>query len=95
MTMQISINESDWKLFRQKLPVWQEAYIDSLNREYASLLAGTGTASDKFWKLEKRINSDKHRILLTVGGRRKILIPRLAHNTPPDDSVRRRRRGGR
>lgn len=60
--MQISINESDWKLFRQKLPDWQEAYIDKLNREYASLLTGTGTASDKFWELEKRISSDKSRI---------------------------------
>lgn len=60
--MQISINESDWKLFRQKLPDWQEAYIDKLNREYASLLTGTGTASDKFWELEKRISSDKHRM---------------------------------
>ena len=60
--MQISINESDWKLFRQKLPDWQEAYIDKLNREYASLLTGTGTASDKFWELEKRISSDKRRI---------------------------------
>ncbi len=61
ITMQIPINESDWKLFRQKLPDWQEAYIDRLNREYVSLLAGAGTASDKFWELEKRINSDKHR----------------------------------
>ena len=55
-------NETDWKLFRRKLPDWQEAYIDSLNREYASVLAGTGTSSDKFWELEKRISSDKHRI---------------------------------
>ena len=64
--MQIPINESDWKLFRQKLPDWQEAYIDSLNREYVSLLVGTGTASDKFWELEKRISSDKHRTGVSV-----------------------------
>lgn len=60
--MQIPINESDWKLFKERLPDWQEAYMDNLNREYASLLAGAGTASEKFWELEKRISSDKHRI---------------------------------
>ena len=75
--MQISINESDWKLFRQKLPAWQEAYIDSLNREYASLLAGTGTASDKFWELEKRISSDKHRIGVDARMSRSNMFPNL------------------
>ena len=53
------INESDWKMFRKKLPDWQEAYMDRLNREYAAILAGSGSAADKFSELEKRINSDK------------------------------------
>ena len=59
--MQPQINESDWKLFRAKLPGWQEAYMEKLNHEYAALLAGAGKASDKFWELEKRINMDKQR----------------------------------
>ena len=75
--MQISINESDWKLFRQKLPDWQEAYIDKLNREYASLLTGTGTASDKFWELEKRISSDKHRMGIDARMSRSNMYPNL------------------
>ena len=33
-----------------------------LNREYAAILAGSGNASDKFWKLEERINSDKKEV---------------------------------
>jgi hypothetical protein len=53
------VNESDWKLFRKKLPGWQEAYMEKLTQEYAAILAGPGLASEKFWKLEKRINSDK------------------------------------
>ena len=53
------VNESDWKLFRKKLPGWQEVYMGKLNQEYAAILAGSGLASEKFWKLEKRINSDK------------------------------------
>ena len=60
--MQPQINESDWKLFRSKLPGWQEDYMERLNQEYAALLAGSGNAADKFWALEKRINSDKQSI---------------------------------
>ena len=57
--MQAHINEADWKLFRSKLPGWQETYMDRLNKEYIELLNGPGTASDKFWELEKRIRRDK------------------------------------
>ena len=57
--MQTHINEADWKLFRSRLPGWQEAYMDRLNKEYIELLNGPGTASDKFWELEKRIRRDK------------------------------------
>ena len=57
--MQTHINEADWKLFRSRLPGWQEAYMDRLNKEYIELLNGPGTASDKFWELEKLIRRDK------------------------------------
>lgn len=60
--MQTSFNESDWKLFRAKLPGWQEAYMERLNQEYAALLACSGKASEKFWELERRINADKQRV---------------------------------
>lgn len=52
-------SEKDWKLFRKKIPGWQEAYMEKLNREYIELLTEEGNASDKFWKLEKRIREDK------------------------------------
>ena len=51
-------SEKDWKLFR-KISGWQEAYMEKLNREYIALLNEEGEASDKFWKLEKRIREDK------------------------------------
>lgn len=56
--MTSQINESDWKLFRSRLPNWQEAYMERLNREYITLLSGPGSAADKFWELEKRIRED-------------------------------------
>lgn len=52
-------SEKDWKLFRSKLPGWQEAYMEKLNQEYIELLSGEGNASDKFWTLEKRIRKDQ------------------------------------
>lgn len=31
------ISEKDWQLFRGKVPVWQDAYIDKLNQEYIEI----------------------------------------------------------
>lgn len=56
------VNESDWKLFRSRLPDWQERHMESLIREYAAFLAGSGAASDKFWVLEKRIREDQQHV---------------------------------
>ena len=33
------ISEKDWKLFREKLPTWQDTYIDKLNQEYIEILS--------------------------------------------------------
>ncbi len=52
-------SEKDWKLFRKKVPGWQEAYMDKLNKEYMEILKEEGNSSDKFWKLEKRIKENK------------------------------------
>ena len=52
-------SEKDWKIFRSKIAGWQEAYMDQLNKEYMAILSGEGNASEKFWKLEKRIKEDK------------------------------------
>jgi len=69
--------EQDWKLFRKKLPLWQEAYMDKLNQEYIWLLSGEGLASDKFWELEKRIREDKRSIGVVVDMRRSQLYYNL------------------
>ena len=52
------VNEKDWKLFRARIADWQEAYMDRLNHEYMEILSGEGPASEKFWKLERRIRTD-------------------------------------
>ncbi len=53
------ISKSDWKLFREKLPEWQEAYMERLIKDYIKLLQKKCDASERFWKLEERIKKDK------------------------------------
>ena len=56
----MEISKSDWKLYREKMPDWQEDYMARLNNEYIALLsAGDKIASDKFWELDKRIKNDR------------------------------------
>lgn len=51
--------KKDWALFRNKIVDWQEAYMDRLNKEYIDLLSEDADPSEKFWRLEKRIKTDR------------------------------------
>ena len=55
----VEISKEDWKLFREKVPEWQELYMARLTKKYIELLSSPGNASDHFWELEKRIRNDK------------------------------------
>ena len=54
-------SKKDWKLFRDKIAMWQESYMEKLVKEYTVLLNDNLQASSKFWELEKRIKLDKHK----------------------------------
>ena len=60
--MAYNVLESDWKLFRELLPEWQEEFMGRVIGEYAAIIDGPGSASDRFWKLERRLNFDKHTV---------------------------------
>ena len=55
----VEVSKRDWKLFREKLPKWQETYMERLCREYVELLTSDAKGSEKFWALEKRIKEDR------------------------------------
>jgi len=55
----MEISKSDWKLYRERISEWQEAYMEHLVKGYVDLLNGPENASDKFWKLEERIKKDR------------------------------------
>ena len=73
----MDISKADWKLFMEKLPGWQEAYMEKLVKEYASFLQGDMQASEKFWELEKRIKNDKHSVGVVAEMRRSVMFPNL------------------
>ncbi len=51
--------KKDWKLYREKIAGWQEAYMEHLIQEYMDYLKEDIPVSTKFWELEKRIKRDK------------------------------------
>ncbi|SDB49933.1 multidrug transporter [Butyrivibrio sp. INlla16] len=56
----MEVSKHDWKLYRDKVPEWQEGYMARLNAEYIQILQRTDhDASDNFWELEERLNKDK------------------------------------
>lgn len=50
----MSYKESDWKLFKKLIPIWQERYMTKLNKEYIGILIQDKEASTIFWELNDR-----------------------------------------
>ena len=74
----VEISKSDWMLFREKIPIWQESYMERLTEGYIEILSGPGKASDHFWELEKRIKKDKKHPGVLIEMRRSIAIWAIA-----------------
>lgn len=55
----MEISKHDWALYRRKMPVWQENYMEHLCKEYAEILTSDEQASDRFWMLWERIKEDR------------------------------------
>ena len=44
----VEVSKRDWKLFREKLPGWQESYMERLCKEYVELLTCDKKGSERF-----------------------------------------------
>ena len=73
----MQISEHDWKIFRKKIPDWQEAYMERLAKKYIVLLQSDKMASSKFWELEKRIKQDKKSSGVIIEMRRSTAIDNI------------------
>ena len=72
-----SVKESDWKLFKKLLPEWQERFMERLIGEYAKMVAGQGFASDRFWKLQGRLQKDVRNVGVRADMRRSVMVMNL------------------
>ena len=72
-----SVKESDWKLFRKLLPGWQERFMERLLGEYATMIVGPGLASDRFWKLQERLQKDVRKVGVRADVRRSVMFMNL------------------
>ena len=75
----MQISERDWKIFRKKIPNWQECYMERLVAEYIALLQTDKSASGKFWELEKRIKQDKKSPGVIIDMRRSTAINNIVN----------------
>lgn len=75
----MQISERDWKIFRKKIPDWQECYMERLEAEYIALLQTDKCASTKFWELEKRIKQDKKSLGVIIDMRRSTAINNIVN----------------
>lgn len=74
----MEITKSDWRLFCEKLPQWQENFMDRLNREYIALLSSEQTPSEKFWALNERIKADRRKPGVVLSLRKSDVVFQLA-----------------
>lgn len=65
------VKEKDWKIFRKKIMMWQENYMQKLNNEYIKLLQRENVPSKNFWDLEKRIFKDKRSVGVVISNMRR------------------------
>ena len=72
-----SVKESDWKLFRKLLPEWQERFMGKLLGEYSTMIAGQGLASDRFWRLQERLQKDVRKTGVRAEMKRSVMIMNL------------------
>ncbi|WP_296880503.1 multidrug transporter [Thomasclavelia sp.] len=71
------VKEKDWKLFRKKIVVWQNNYMDKLNKEYIKILQRDKSPATNFWDLEKRMFKDKKSVGVVVDMRRSRMIENI------------------
>lgn len=75
----IDISEADWKLYRSRIAVWQELYMERLCQEYAAVLTSDKNASDKFWAIFDRIKVDATKTGVIARNARSSMISNIVN----------------
>ncbi len=70
----MQLTEHDWKIFKKKIPGWQEAYMERLVNDYLILLQSEKNASEKLFELNNRLKQDKKSPGVIIDMRRSTTI---------------------
>ena len=77
MLVAFKSQETDWKLFRKLIPVWQERFMTKLNKEYIGILIQDKNASTIFWEWNDRIKKDRNNPGVIIEMSRSLLVENL------------------
>jgi len=57
--MESKPKESDWKIFRKRVPEWRERYLSEKNKEIISILTDKDkTPTEQFWNAKEKMKEE-------------------------------------
>lgn len=75
--MNFKPQESDWKIFRRRVPQWRERYLERKNKEIVYALTNANrTPTEQFWDAERKISRQAKILVKCLDGhsRSKMLM---------------------
>ncbi|MHA2284188.1 MAG: hypothetical protein ACXAC5_25395 [Promethearchaeota archaeon] len=59
LTWRRELRESDWKIFRKRIPEWRERYLQRKNKEIISVLTDKNkTSTEQFWDAKEKMEEE-------------------------------------
>ncbi len=72
--MNREVDEADWRLFRERMPLWRERQMEKMVRNYQDILSSEGTAEERFFRLDKRHKKDLWNVIFSIEMSRSKLV---------------------
>ena len=63
------MRESDWKVFRKRVPEWRERHLQIKNKEIISILTEKNkTSTEQFWDAKKKMDGEARTLVDCLDG---------------------------
>jgi protein-tyrosine phosphatase len=63
------MKESDWKIFRKRVPEWRERYLQITNKQIISVLSDNNkTPTEQFWDAKKKMEEEADTLVDCLDG---------------------------
>lgn len=61
--------ESDWKIFRKRIPEWRDRYLHRANSDIIAVLNNNnGTPTERFWNAKERMDEEAKKLAACLDG---------------------------